>query len=162
MNRYLSLVLVSLFVLISHVEEVKADSDINFNASVGLGLRYSGWTFPFPLVNLNAKLGSGVVFVEGSASIMAFIATAGYEYKLTNNSSIYLAKNTGFTINSEISGYKVGYIYNSNEFNKRGWVTSIELYRFDESIGNDGSFGGSMAGKNIKLIPSISFGYQFL
>ena len=64
-KKPISIIIAALMaLLISHVEEVKADSDINFNASVGLGLRYSGWTSPFSLLNVNAKLGEGIIFVK--------------------------------------------------------------------------------------------------
>jgi len=57
----------------------------------------------------------------------------------------------------EFSGYKLGYIYNSNSFNKNGWETSVELYSI--KVTETGGFSSSSS-KN-KLIPSISFGYHF-
>lgn len=159
MSLYLSSVFLVLLTIFSSFNQVRAESLINFHASAGLGMRYSGWTFPFPSLNVNTKLGNGVLFVEGSASVLAFVGSVGYEYPLSSNGALYLAKQTGFTLGSDLSGYKIGYVYNSNGFNQSGWVTSIELYRFVKTFNNKES--DYYMDKSSHVIPSISFGYQW-
>ena len=152
-----------LLLILSSIKQVKAEPLLNFHTSVGLGLRYSGWTFPFPNLHVNTKLGNGLLFAEGSASVLAFIATVGYEYKLSNNSSLYLAKSTGFSWYTDLSGYKIGYVYNSNGFNKSGWVTSLELYSYTKTLDrtDDPIENHPIVEKSSHVIPSISFGYQW-
>jgi hypothetical protein len=159
MSSRLSTSFVLSLLIVASVQEARAESLLNLHASVGLGFRYGGWTFPFPHLNANTQLGNGVLFVEGSASVLAFLGSVGYEYKLSDRNSAYLARTIGFTLESDFSGYKVGYSYNSNGFNQSGWVTSIEVYSFVQALIAPNS--NNYFEENFNIMPSISFGYQW-
>ena len=132
-----------------------ADSSFKFHAGVGAGLRYAGATFPFPLINMNKNIGESTIFIEGALSPAIILGSIGYAHKISNRYSFKVSAIKVGTISESFSGYRLGYVYNSNVFNGNGWETSLELY----SISRRNTTLDSNDVKSRSLFPSVSFGY---
>jgi len=151
-----SLVLLLLTPVLSHAYEWPK---VNF--SYGVGLRYGVLSSPMPLVNVYRSFGDTSVFFEGVGSVGFIIGNIGVAHKVSKHVGVTLSKIEGGSIGPAFFGYKLGTIYNSNEFNQSGWETSLAIYSitdyYDESIYPDAE---NWVSKDL-LFPSISFGYQW-
>lgn len=119
---------------------------LNFHIAHGVGAKYAGFSFPFPLLNINFSKNNSTIFTEIAASPVIFSINLGYEHKISHHVSAYVARVEGDIKigNINLSGYKFGYTYNLNAYNEQGWETSIELY----SVEN-------------KVFPAVSFGFHW-
>lgn len=140
--------------------EAKPESVVGFNFSYGVGARHAGASAPIPTLNLHLKLGRGQLFFEASGSIVVVGTAKGFEYPVSEKGSIYLAAIDGGSIGISFSGNKLGYVYNSAGVNKRGWITSIELYNVTTTKEPSYLYENENVDE-IKIFPAISFGYQW-
>ncbi len=135
-----------------------ADGWPKVNFSYGVGLRYGVFTFPLPLVNISKSFGDTSLFAEGVGSAVLISGHIGVAHKLSKHVGITLSRIEGGFIGPVFFGYKLGAIYNSNEFNERGWETSFGLYSLTlENLIAD----ANQKTREELLVPSISFGYQW-
>ncbi|MDQ7074329.1 MAG: hypothetical protein Q9O24_04070 [Gammaproteobacteria bacterium] len=134
-----------------------ANSLFNYHFGYGAGLRYGLFSGFVPLLHINKNIDESVVFAEVALSALVY-GNVGYMRKVSEHSAISVSLLSGFAITTVFSGHKIGYLYNSNGFNKSGWETSIELYSVDSQI--------DVADENQpktehNWLPSISFGYHW-
>jgi hypothetical protein len=130
----------------------------NFHYAYGVGTRYAIVNGPIPLVHTNISIDNYMLFVEAVGSMFIVSLTIGCAYKLNSNSGIHLAGFKGGSIGVDAKGYKIGYIYNSNGYNKKGWETTVELLSITASE-QDTYYDNKKSEKYI--FPSISFGYHW-
>ena len=141
-----------------HAEDLKSSYSryypVSSHSGAGIGLRYGIASFPLPLININKRFDKSVFFIEGVLGSIIIIGAAGINYQLSQKSSTSLAMVQGGSIGVGFSGYKLGYTFNSNQFNQEGWEISLELYSLTNTYTYDG------LNTKHQFIPTISLGYH--
>jgi len=131
------------------------------NFSYGVGLRYGVLSSPVPLVNVYRSFGDTSVFFEGVGSVGFIIGNIGVAHKVSKHVGVTLSRIEGGSMGPGFFGYKLGAIYNSNEFNQSGWETSLEIYSITNYYGEYAIADAVNWVSEDLLFPSISFGYQW-
>jgi len=148
--------LISIAILLPSISY--AQVSFNFHYAYGIGTRYAIVNGPIPLIHTNISIDNYILFIEAVGSMFLLSVTLGCAYKLNSNSGVHLAGVKGGLIGGDIKGYKIGYIYNSNGYNKKGWETTVELLSITATK-NDAYYDNKKSEKYI--FPSISFGYHW-
>lgn len=135
MNRLLQLLIKKNYRLISlciapalFPITASADAGIDIRIGVGVGLRYGVVSAPIPLINISKMVGNSVIYTEAVLTPFLLAGSVGYSHKLSEHTGFTLSKIYGGSIGPKFTGYKIGVTYNSHEFNKQGWETSLDYY----------------------------------